>query len=76
MQRNDRLIPGQRWPIIPGVGVSSLATSAPTLSMCPFKRTDFDRFLLTILNVFSILVLEHLFGIVYHERGLELYDKE
>ena len=71
MQRNDRLIPGQRWPIIPGVGVSSLATSASTLLICPFKRTDFYKFLLTILNVFSILELEHLFYCCVCERGAE-----
>lgn len=45
----------------PGVGVSSLATSAPTLSNGPVYWTDFDKILLTILNISPILDLEHMF---------------
>lgn len=45
-----------------GVGVSSLATSAPTLSNGPVYWTDFDKILLTILNISPILDLEHMFA--------------
>ena len=54
-----------------GVGVSSLATSAPHIFNCPFSWTHFDKILLTILNVSSILILEHLFDCDVCERGAE-----
>ena len=59
-----------------GVGVDNLAVEAPTFYNGPVYRTQFDKFLLTILSIYPILIIEHLFGIVYHERGLKLYVKE
>ena len=48
---------------LPGVGVDNLAVrSAPTLFNSPFYWTNFDRFLLTVLNISSILIIEHLFA--------------
>jgi hypothetical protein len=49
--------------------VSSLATSAPTFINCRHDTTSLDKGVLTILKVLGIIVLEHLFGIVSHERG-------
>ena len=51
-----------------GVGVDSLATEAPTFN-CPIKRTDFDKFLLTIQNISPILVLEQMFA--FTEGGIK-----
>ena len=44
---------------------------APPHFYCPFYRTHFDKILLTILNISSILVLEHLFDCDVCERGAE-----
>lgn len=63
----------------PGVGVSSLATSAPTLLKSfasLFYWTDFDKILLTIQNISPILILEHLFVIVSCGRGLEDVERK
>ena len=46
----------------PGVGVSSLATSAPTFLNSPIKRTQFDKNLLTVLKITSILFIEQTFA--------------
>jgi hypothetical protein len=59
-----------------GCGGKQFGDQRPHIFNSPIKWTKFDKILLTILNVLRILILEQLFGIVYHERGLGLYDKE
>ena len=43
---------------------------------CLLNMTVIDNLVLTIQKILGIIILEHMFGIVYHERGLKLYDKE
>ena len=67
--RNDKLMPGQQWPTTPGVGVVSLAASPPHSFNCLVNTTEIDKWLLTILKNLDIIFVEHVFGIVHHERG-------
>jgi hypothetical protein len=65
-------MPGQQWPITPGVGMVSLATGilTPTQKIIsPLFRTLFDKFLLTIQNISPILVLEQMFA--FTEGGIK-----
>ena len=60
---------GQEWPIILGVGVVVWRLALPHSSLCPVYWTYFDKILLTIQNVSSIMILEQVFGYRYHEGG-------
>ena len=59
-----------------GVGVVNLAVEAPTFYNGPVYRTQFDEFLLTILNISPILVLEQLFCYRYHRGGNNMLRKK
>ena len=54
-----------------------MATEAPTFfyRIGTIYRTQFDKILLTILKIYPILFLEHLFGIVLLERGIGIMSK-
>lgn len=48
----------------PGVGVVVWRLAPPHSYLCPFYWTQFDKILLTVQTISSIIILEHPFDIV------------
>ena len=52
-----------------------MVAGTSTSFLRPIKRTQFDKILLTVLNISPILIIEHLFGYRYRKRGIKMLRK-